>query len=475
MEFKQNLLKQYLNYSGQIVRLFDIAFSYLSAVIAYYFLQYTNFIITTPLPAQVPNYYHIAFIIGALLTVIVFPLFGIYRMWRSTRLLDELGAISLAWLTVFVILFVIAVSTKSNIFFSRSWMVFWFVFGWGLLVFVHTVMRSIFRLRCLKNTNTKNVVVVGAGDLGRHLAKRLKECQWAGLTVNAFFDDAEHLQGQIVEDVMVKGNLDEIDPYVEQHKIDQVWIVLPLRAEKRMKTLLHSLRLSTVEIKMVPDIFGLQLLNHSLTDIAGIPVINISATPIVGANRMIKVLEDFLLALIILVLISPLMLIIAIGVKLSSPGPVFYRQERMSWNGKLFKMLKFRSMPMDAESSSGAVWASKEENRATPFGAFLRKTSLDELPQFINVLKRDMSIVGPRPERPIFVDKFKNEIPGYMQKHKVNAGITGWAQINGLRGSSDLLKRIEYDLYYIENWSLWFDIKIILLTVVKGFVNKNAY
>jgi putative colanic acid biosynthesis UDP-glucose lipid carrier transferase len=173
--------------------------------------------------------------------------------------------------------------------------------------------------------------------------------------------------------------------------------------------------------------------------------------------------------------ISPLMLVLAAAVKLSSPGPVFYRQERMSWNNKTFWMLKFRSMPVDAEQGTGAVWAKAGECRATRVGAFLRKTSLDELPQFLNVLKGDMSIVGPRPERPVFVHKFKQEIPAYMKKHMVKAGITGWAQVNGWRGSTDLCKRIECDLFYIENWSLWFDIKIVFLTLFKGFVHRNAY
>ncbi len=194
-----------------------------------------------------------------------------------------------------------------------------------------------------------------------------------------------------------------------------------------------------------------------------------------GHARLLKAVEDRALAAGILLMIAPLMAMIAVAVKLSSPGPVFYRQERMSWNNRTFQMLKFRSMPVDAETGSGAVWAKAGENRATRVGAFLRRTSLDELPQFINVLKGDMSIVGPRPERPVFVHKFKHEIPAYMKKHMVKAGITGWAQVNGWRGSTDLHKRIECDLFYIENWSLWFDIKIVIMTLFKGFVHKNAY
>ncbi len=194
-----------------------------------------------------------------------------------------------------------------------------------------------------------------------------------------------------------------------------------------------------------------------------------------GFNRVIKNIEDKVFASLILLFISPVFILIMIGVKLSSPGPVFFRQKRIGWNNKEITILKFRSMPIDAEKYSGPVWAKAGEQRATRFGQFLRSISLDELPQFINVLKGDMSIVGPRPERPHFVAQFKDKIPGYMKKHMVKAGITGWAQVNGWRGNTDIKKRLEYDLYYIEHWSLWLDIKIILLTLFKGFVHKNAY
>ena len=204
-------------------------------------------------------------------------------------------------------------------------------------------------------------------------------------------------------------------------------------------------------------------------------MLDIAVSPLDGVNAYLKALEDGVLAWIIFVLFGPLMIAIAIGVKLSSPGPVFYRQERVGWNGRPFMMLKFRSMPVGVEHGTGPIWAGSGDNRATRFGAFLRKSSLDELPQLINVLKGEMSIVGPRPERPAFVNAFKHQIPNYMKKHMVKAGITGWAQVNGWRGDTDLNRRIEHDLYYIQHWSVWFDLWIALQTVIKGFVNKNAY
>jgi putative colanic acid biosynthesis UDP-glucose lipid carrier transferase len=237
---------------------------------------------------------------------------------------------------------------------------------------------------------------------------------------------------------------------------------------------LSSLQRHSVQVCFVPDIFNFTLLHHSMTEIAGLPVINLTDSPLEGVNLLGKSIEDFVLSLAILVATSPLLLLLAIGVKLSSPGPVFFRQERITWNGARFQMLKFRTMPTDAESATGPVWATVGDRRSTPFGAFLRRWSLDELPQFINVLRGEMSIVGPRPERPEFVEHFRREIPGYMQKHLVKAGITGWAQVNDFRGNTSLTKRIQYDLYYIEHWSLWFDLRIIALTLVHVFTTRHA-
>jgi putative colanic acid biosynthesis UDP-glucose lipid carrier transferase len=212
-----------------------------------------------------------------------------------------------------------------------------------------------------------------------------------------------------------------------------------------------------------------------MTEIAGLPVINLTDSPMHGIDALVKTIEDLLLATIFLVVTLPLMLAIAIGIKATSRGPAFYRQERVTWNGARFAMLKFRTMPVGAEAKSGPVWANSATPRATPFGAWLRRWSLDELPQFVNVLRGEMSIVGPRPERPEFVARFRQEIPGYMQKHLVKAGITGWAQVNDFRGDTDLAERIRYDLFYIENWSVWFDLRIIAMTIFHVIRSRNAY
>jgi putative colanic acid biosynthesis UDP-glucose lipid carrier transferase len=234
------------------------------------------------------------------------------------------------------------------------------------------------------------------------------------------------------------------------------------------------MRQTTSVVRFVPDIHSFHLLHHSVSEVAGLPVLTLTDSPHTGLDSTLKALEDFVLATLLLLVNLPFWIVIAIGVKVSSPGPVFYRQERVTWNGQRFAMLKFRSMPEHAEAGSGPVWSRQGEARATRFGSFLRRYSLDELPQLLNVLKGDMSLVGPRPERPEFVREFRQRIPGYMQKHLVKAGITGWAQVNDLRGDSDLEQRIQYDLYYIDNWSLWFDMRILALTLWHILTSRNA-
>ncbi len=421
-----------------------------------------------------PNY-QIAVLLAALLTAAVFSRFGMYHSWRGKSRLFQLRMLTISWLSVLLILIVIAFMTKTSATFSRQWLAIWAVITWWLLFLFRLALVQTLRVMRKQGWNHRRIVIVGAGNLGRDVARRIREATWTGLDITAFIDDNEKLRGNCIDGIEVKCGTPELRTFVETEEIDEVWLALPFPAERRIKEILHDLRHSTLTIRFVPDIFGFRLINHSVAEIAGLPILNLTESPMRGINLFIKALEDKILALIILVLAAPVMIWCAIGVKRSSPGPIFYRQERVSWNGTPFNMLKFRSMPVEAENETGAVWAKPGENRATEFGAFLRRTSLDELPQFINVLKGDMSIVGPRPERPIFVEKFKDEIPLYMQKHLVKAGITGWAQINGWRGDTDLHKRIEYDLYYIEHWSLWFDLKIIILTIAKVFVDKNAY
>ena len=412
--------------------------------------------------------YKLALFLSGLLAATTFPYHGLYRAWRGANRLAEFNTIVFAWFSLFLLLgvslYILGVLSQIE----KNWLISWFVGSFSVLICCRFIFRTFLRKIRSSGYNQRHIVIFSAANVGRQALQKIDAHPESGFKTIGFFSDGHDCpEGD--------GNIQNGLAFLNNHHVDQVWLAMPFSEGAQIRQIMDELKYSTVNIRLIPDIFDFRLLNHSVTSVVGLPVLDLSVSPMNGINRYIKGLQDRVIAAVILACISPLMAAIAVGVKRSSPGPVFYRQQRVSINGELFQMLKFRSMPVNTEQQSGAVWAKGGENRATHFGSFLRKTSLDELPQFINVLAGEMSIVGPRPERPIFVDKFKNEIPGYMQKHMMKAGITGWAQINGWRGDTNLHKRIEYDLHYIDNWSLWLDVKIIVLTIFKGFVNKNAY
>jgi putative colanic acid biosynthesis UDP-glucose lipid carrier transferase len=421
-----------------------------------------------------PDHYLLFLAVGALAVATVFPLFELYQPQRGAGIADELRRLIYAWLVLAALTGATMFATKQGDLYSRVWVTLWLAGGFVLTTALRVSIRVGLRALRSRGMNLRHIAIVGAGTLGRTVAGRLASSPWAGYNVHAFYDDDATLAGCVIGGRSVFPIDATLGSDVASGNIDQVWIALPLRAEARIRGILGMLREHPVEIRFVPDIYSFHLLNHSMTDVAGLPVISLTETPMSGINRVVKAIEDYLLATLLLVVASPFMLLIALGVKVSSKGPVLYRQERVTWNGERFRMLKFRTMPVDAEAASGPVWARKGEARATSFGAFLRRTSLDELPQLLNVLRGEMSLVGPRPERPEFVERFRQQIPGYMQKHLVKAGISGWAQVNDLRGDSDLEQRIQYDLYYIDNWSLWFDLRILVLTLWHILTSHNA-
>ena len=410
---------------------------------------------------------------GVLFALIVLNGSSLYRRWRGRSVAAELFKLFTLWPLMFGLMAVYALAMRDGHDTSRLWWAGWFGISITGALLLRMAVGAAVRWVSLQKIDTRVSVVVGANPEAQGLVDAIRRDDSCGIEVRGWF--ATHADRGELTGAPMLGQLDSLGAYVESRNVDLVWLALPMRDQAKISFALDQLKHSTADIKLVPDLFGLHLLNHSVEEIAGMPIITLQQTPLLGRSRLIKAMEDFILSSLILVMISPLMIAIAIAVKLSSPGPVFYRQQRVSWNNKTFDMFKFRSMPTDAEQKTGAVWAKSGESRSTRVGAFLRKTSLDELPQFLNVLLGDMSIVGPRPERPVFVEQFKNEIPSYMKKHMVKAGITGWAQVNGWRGATDLTKRIECDIEYIENWSLGFDLKIIVLTLFKGFINKNAY
>lgn len=462
----KGLLKEHSQALLLMIRLLDMVAVFVAGILAYVY-KFSNLLI--------PGYYGGALLIAAISTTVIFTWFKIYQSSRAQSLWWHIAKLVQAVFGVLLILTAFAFLTKTGDYFSRAWFIWWAIFSLALLILLRGSVLIVLRLMRRHGLNERQIILIGAGELGAEVVNTLQHSLWTGFRIIAIFDDHPEDKPKQIHGISVLKTPDDLNAYFNKNFIDEVWITLPLQAELRVKAILHELRHATITARLVLDIFGMDLLNHSITYLGGLPVLNIRKTPMIGMNRIIKAIEDRVLATLILILISPLLLLIAIAVKFSSAGPIFYKQKRVSWNGKEFNMLKFRTMPVDSELKTGPVWAKKGENRATKIGAILRKTSLDELPQFFNVLCGDMSIVGPRPERIVFVEQFKNQVPRYMQKHLVKAGITGWAQINGWRGDTSLEKRIEYDLYYIENWSLLLDIKIIFLTFFQGFINKNAY
>jgi putative colanic acid biosynthesis UDP-glucose lipid carrier transferase len=463
---RRSLLKEHAPLFEQLMRLLDPLLILVTGLLVYrlYLDDWT-----------MPDRYVVAVIGMAGLCALGFPVLGLYAPQRGVTVFDEVRRIVNAWLLLAAIWFAFLFLSKTGPDFSRVWSVYWIVFALALQLALRFGIRFALRRLRERGYNLRHIVIVGAGGLGKTIAERLNRTPWAGFAIRGFYDDNADLCGTSIEGHAVLGPVDRLASDLDREPIDQVWIALPLHAEARIRTLLNELRRFPVQVRFIPDIFNFTLLHHTMSEIVGLPVINLTDSPLDGAGLAIKNVEDFVLSLLVLVLAAPVLLLIAAGVKLSSPGPVLYRQERVTWNGQRFWMLKFRSMPVSAEAGTGPVWATRGERRATPFGAFLRRTSLDELPQFFNVLRGEMSIVGPRPERPEFVERFKHEIPGYMQKHLVKAGITGWAQINDLRGDSSLRERIEYDLYYIENWSPWLDLRIMALTTMHLIRSRNAH
>ncbi|MCA1989826.1 MAG: undecaprenyl-phosphate glucose phosphotransferase, partial [Desulfarculus sp.] len=322
----------------------------------------------------------------------------------------------------------------------------------------------------------EGVLIVGAEELGRMVAQKIRCNPVLGLRIEGFLTRRPELVGKKVDGAPVLGLFDQVQEILARHPIQVVIIALPLSAHDRIHEVIDNIAEEMVDVKIVPDLYRYISLHGSVEEFEGLPIIGLRGSPLEGWNKVMKRMVDVLGSLVGIIVLGPVMLLIALLVRLcSGPGPVLYRQQRMGLDGRVFTMLKFRTMRVDAEEECGPVWCREQDPRRTRLGSFLRAASLDELPQFFNALRGDMSLVGPRPERPEFIAEFKRKVPGYMLRHKVKAGITGWAQINGWRGNTSLEKRIQHDLYYIENWSLAFDLKIMLLTLVKGFIHPNAY
>ena len=405
-----------------------------------------------------------------LLSAGAYRLAGQYAVGRLRRFREEMVAVVKG--TLLLSLFVMA-----GIFFlhdpyeSRGTILLFSLFDAAAVLAGRRLGWALIHALRSRGYNQTYSLIVGTGRAARKTARALQHVSWLGIKNVGFVEEQQGLSS----DLDVLGGFAELPALIGQYGISHVFIALPLDRYDDARRVFAVLSQALVEVRLVADVPALAGLSLTTTNLDGLPLIGLRESPHFGLNVIVRRVMDMALSFVGLVVLSPLLALIAVLVKWSSPGPVFYRQERCGLNGRPFHMLKFRSMRADAEQQTGAVWAQKSDPRRTRLGTFLRQTSLDELPQLWNVLRGDMSLVGPRPERPVFIGQFRKTIPNYMARHCVKAGITGWAQVHGWRGNTSLRKRIQYDLYYITHWTPWLDLRILWMTLFHGLVHRNAY
>jgi len=408
----------------------------------------------------------------AVLFPVVFYFQGLYQRRRARSRFDEA-------VRVFVGIVLATAVLTGGLNFYRSFSYSRLVLGIFAVVDLVAVLAvrwaisSVLRRVRRSGGNLQNVLVVGAGELGRKVVQRLQEHREFGFRVVGYLDDDPGKQQRDMDGVPVLGTTHDLERVVKVHGVDQVLIALPLSSHAKTVRLIREAAQLLVEIKVVPDLLQFYVLRAGVEDLDGIPVINLTQMPLEGFNRLVKRALDVGGALVGLTLMAPLWPVIAILIKREDGGPIFFRQTRMGLDGRSFTILKFRSMRLDAEADGRVHWTRNKDPRVTRVGGFLRRTNLDETPQLINILRGDMSLVGPRPEQPEFVERFRSRYPEYMARHRVRAGLTGWAQVNGLRGDSSIRKRMAADLYYIENWSLALDLRIIWLTFLSLWIHRG--
>jgi len=400
---------------------------------------------------------------------------GVYRPLKDKIKMFSLVILSWFGCVGFVLLFVFLLKTSED--YSRVVLVSWFI----ITPIVLFTFRWVINYCCIffnsHRNDRKKTIIIGATKSGFQLANELKKNKNGSVLVG-IYDDRSIDRIGFVSPIAIRGNIDDAINLAKSHTVQNVYIALPMEAARRIKQILNAFSDSNAHVHVVPDFFIFDLIQSKINSVGNVMTLSVYDTPFYGVTSLIKRIEDIILASIITILISPILMLVAIGVRLSSPGPVIFKQERYGLDGKSIKVWKYRSMKV-MENSHVVKQATRNDPRITKFGSFIRRTSLDELPQFINVITGQMSIVGPRPHAVAHNEEYRGLIDKYMLRHNVKPGITGWAQVNGYRGETDTLnkmeKRIEFDLDYIQNWSVFFDVKILFLTLIKGFVGKSAY
>ena len=425
------------------------------------------------------NFYMKALILIVPLYLLLYYAFNLYTpkrvQGRRLELSNIIMANTIGILIVFAGFFLVLSYSEDAKNFSRSMFVYFYIINIILEEIERLFIRAILRSVRKKGYNLKHILLVGYSKAAEQYIDRIKQNPQWGYDVQGILDD-NIARGTVYKGVKVIGSTGNLEYILPENKLDEIAITLGLEEYYKLNKIVAECEKSGVHTKFIPDYGNIIPTRPYTEDLLGLPVINIRYVPLSNTfNALIKRLTDIIGAVICIIIFSPVMLVSAILVKTTSKGPLIFKQERVGLHNKPFQMYKFRTMYVQTEEEERKGWTQKNDPRVTSVGRFLRKTSLDEFPQLFNVLKGDMSLVGPRPERPQYVEKFREEIPRYMIKHQVRPGMTGWAQVNGYRGDTSIRKRIEHDLYYIENWTLGLDIKILFLTVFKGFINKNAY
>jgi Undecaprenyl-phosphate glucose phosphotransferase len=412
-------------------------------------------------------------VIHIVCNLIVFFFYRLYHRQRSLSSIDQFYSIfAAASIGSIISIAIISFAFKNQLDYPRLMM----VYIW-LLTILFTSMGRFIQSRFQHSLQAhgwseERVLIAGAGEVGRMILQKIRESPQLGYLVVGFVDDDTQIKA--VQNTPVLGNIDDIPQLIEAEKVNEVIVAMPEATHHEILRIVNKCDRAKTSVKVFPDVFQIMASEVSIGDLGGLPLLTVRDTALRGWKLTLKRVIDVMGSIVALIIFSPIMMLISMLIKLDSEGPVFFTQERMGLDGKRFMMLKFRSMRADAESN-GPAWTTANDSRRTRLGTIIRRLSIDELPQFINVLLGDMSLVGPRPEQPKYVEQFKQSIPRYMERHREKAGITGWAQINGLRGDTSIIERTKYDLWYIENWSVALDIRIMARTALNLFFDRNAY
>lgn len=467
------MIKENQRILNAVLVIIDIIVILLSLVLAYYVRFKTT--IFGPLGGSLPFSSYFIFTVVCIIPtyILLYYFFGLYKPFRNQSSIfsgadDIVKADIMAFILLVAILFII---NQPN--FSRIMLLLLSLFGIIFAIFERALVVLVLRMMRTNNLNLKHMLIIGDNELAFNFAHKINSKTYLGYNIAGFLGRQENV-GKSFEGTKFIGSFKDLPRVLKSHKFDRVVIAIPLRYYYHLNEIVDACEEEGIKAEIIPDYYKYLPAKPSVDMLDDMPIINIRYVPLDDAfNKFKKIVSDYVIAVIAIIITSPIMLVTAIAIKLESPGPIIFKQERIGYNGKPFMMYKFRSMKVQSDEEEKSQWTTKDDPRKTRVGTFIRKWSIDELPQFFNVLKRDMSVVGPRPERPYFVEEFKKTIPKYMVKHQVRPGLTGLAQVNGYRGNTSIMKRIEYDIQYVENWRLTLDVKICFWTIFRR--NKNAY